>query len=220
MLDTRSIFFWMGGVLTQSIEPLLRSAFTAYGQPEPNLFSISGFASTCEQFSLGQMKETVFCQSITELVHGNIPANTLQEAAISSFSPIPQVCSTIQQLPQNYARWLIVDYPHSWFEQIRGRLQIDSCFSSKHFLFLHDYQLPRLLPDIFDLLVTRSGNRRDQCLVVDANSHRTVAALDHGLPAAIFVDASRLEREFVMRQFTARVPLEHRPTTVIQGSDH
>jgi beta-phosphoglucomutase-like phosphatase (HAD superfamily) len=217
MPDTRAIFFWMGGVLTQSIEPLMQAALAACGQPEVNLFSARGFASVCESLALGQLDDLAFCQAVCEMSGAKRSPEEFGNAVIASFSPVPRVIQTIERLPDTIQRWLIIDYPRSWFDQTRQRLSIHPCFHNEHLLFLQDSQLNRLVPDVFDFLAQQAKFRVDQCLVVDSNSHRAVAALDHGFPAAIFVDSVRLEREFVLRQFTARIPLEHRPATVIQG---
>ncbi|MDD5371189.1 MAG: hypothetical protein PHQ40_19070 [Anaerolineaceae bacterium] len=220
MPDTRAIFFWMGGVLTQSIESLLRSALAACGRPETNPFSAPGFASNCERLALGQLDDLTFCQAVCEISGAKSSPAKFRETVIATFSPLPGVTQAVQRLPDTIQRWLIIDYPRSWFDQVCERLLIQPCFPPERLLFLQDSRLNRLAPDVFDFLAQRSKFRADQCLVVDSNSHRAVAALDHGFPAAIFAGSDRLVREFIMRQFTARIPLEHRPATRLQGSSY
>ncbi len=215
MPDTRAIFFWMGGVLTQSVEPLMRSALSACGQPEVNLYSIPGFNNIVERLAIGQIGENEFCRAICKMRETGTTPEMLREAAVAALAPVTRVCQTINLLPESYTRWLIVDYPQSWFEQARNRLQVDSCFSANHIIFLQDSHLDRLVPDIFHYLAQCAGFHLDQCLGFFASSRRAVAALHHGFPSAIFVDAARMEREFVMRGFTGKVSLEHRPATVL-----
>lgn len=219
MPGTRAIFFWMGGVLTQAIEPLLRSALIACGQPETNLYPVPGFAELAEKLTLGSIDVKDFYQAICDLSKARISHQEFQEAVVASLTPTPRLIQTITQLPANYSRWLIVDYPRSWFELASEQLQIEIGFLANHLIFLQDSRLPRLIPDVFNYLSEYAKVPFPECLVVDAISRRAVAALDHDFPAAIFVDASRLEREFVLRGFTAKVPLEHRPATVSRGSN-
>ncbi len=217
MPDTRAVFFWMGGVISLSIEPLLRKALAEW-DAEVNLFAKPGFAGACEDLAIGRQDDLAFCQAVCAIAGVEIAPVTLREAVVAAFEPKPRVVQTIQQLPRAVQRWLIVDYPRAWFERGADLFGIYPCFPEDHLIFLTESRLGRLVPDVFDFLAHRAQLRLDQCLVVDEESHRAVAALDYGFPSAIFVDARRLEREFVMRQFTAKVPLEHRPATVPQPS--
>ncbi|HEY3345409.1 MAG TPA: hypothetical protein VGJ97_10795 [Anaerolineaceae bacterium] len=220
MPDTRAVFFWMGGVVTQAIEPLLSQALAVCGHPGMNLLARPGFAEVCADLALGRRAGLDFCGDICALAGADCPAEELDAALISAFAPAAGVINTIDRLPPVYQRWLIVDIPREWYEPICERLCIQPAFPEGQVIFLPESGLPRLLPDVFDFLAARAQLRMDQCLVLDRSSHRAVAALDHGFPSAIFVDARRLAREFVLRQFTARVPLEHRPATVIQPPSH
>jgi hypothetical protein len=216
MPDTKAVFFWMGGVITQAIEPLLCRALAACGQTGTNLLVRPGFSSACQSLALGKLDGLGFCREICAMAEAAISPEALQAALIAAFDPTPGVIQEIDRLPSAYRRWLIVDVPRTWFEQVCERLLIHPCFPPGGLIFLAETGLDRLEPDIYDYLAVRAGLRLDQCLVLDRSSHRAVAALDHGFPSAIFVDARRLEREFVLRQFTAKLPLEHRPATVIQ----
>jgi hypothetical protein len=216
MPDTQAVFFWMVGVVTQAIEPLLCQALTACGQPGINLPARPGFADDCEGLALGKLDGLAFCREVNKLAGVPISDEALQAAVIAAFAPTPGVIQAIDRLPPAYRRVLIVDVPRGWFELVRERLLIHPCFPSDGLIFLPECGLTRLEPDVYDALAARAGLRLDKCLVLDLSSHRAVAALDHGLPSAIFVDAPRLEREWLLRQFTARVPLEHRPASVIQ----
>jgi hypothetical protein len=219
MGETRVIFFWMGGVVTQALEPLLRQALASLapqGVLRTNLLAAPGFAAQCEAFTLGQVSDLDFCQAVAGIAGLDVSPAALRDAAVAGLAAAPGVIREIDRLPRAIERWLIVDYPQAWFDAACDRLAIDPCFAAENRIFLDRSRLPRLVPDVFDALAQAAHLPLEACLVVDAQSRRAVAALDRGFPAAIFVDARRLEREFVMRRFTARQPLEHRPETVIQ----
>jgi hypothetical protein len=215
MPDTRVILFWMGGILAQPISSLIQDALAKYGRNDANLLSIPGFANSSERLALGQLDDLAFCQGICDTYGVNVSMEAFRDTVITSFVPCPEVIRTIAHLPEDYSRWLIVDYPRTWFDQVKERLMIPSCFSIDHILFLQESGLYRLIPNIFDFLANKTRYPQDQCLIFDADSHRTIAALIHGFPSAIYVDPKRLEREFALRHFTAKVPLEHRPPTVL-----
>jgi hypothetical protein len=217
MPDTRAVFFWMGGVITQALEPLLTQVLADRGLAGVNLLARPGFAQACGDLTLGKCSDLDFCRDMCVLAGADCTPGELREASIGAFAPTPGVIQTIDLLPPAYQRWLIMDFPRAWFEPICERLGILPCFPAERTIFLPECGLSSLIPGVFDLLAARAQLTMEQCLVVDASSHRGVAALDHGFPSAIFVDSRRLAREFVMRQFTARVPLEHRPASVIQS---
>jgi hypothetical protein len=216
MPDTRAVFFWMGGVITQALEPLLTQALADCGQSGLNLLARPGFAQACADLTLGKRTDLDFCRDLCALAGADCTPGELGAAVIRAFAPTPGVIQTVDLLPPAYQRWLIVDFPRAWFEPVCQRLAIRPCFPAERTVFLPECGLSDLIPDVFDRLAARAQLTMQQCLVLDGSSHRAVAALDRGFPSAIFVDARRLAREFVLRQFTARVPLEHRPASILQ----
>jgi hypothetical protein len=214
MPDTHAVFFRLGGVLTQAPEPLLREALASYGFPETNLYSVPGFSQACEQLALGQLDGIAFCRLISEISRTGVSADALQDALLAAFTPMPEVVSSINLLPEKYIRWLVVDYPRPWFGHIFDRLLVYDCFCDENILFLTEMNLPHFVPDALEALVQRSGYRRDQCLFLDYSSQRAVSALDAGYLPVIFVDATLLRREFILRHFTSSEPLEHRPANI------
>jgi len=216
MGEISQFFFWMGGVVTQPLEPLLSTALQDAGSPPVNLPAREGFAQACEKLTLGALDELDFFREIASMAGVPAPPEKLREALLARVSALPDILPTIDLLPPSFGRWLVVDFPRAWFELLKDRLGLAPIFQDDHILFLDESGLKSLVPDAFFYLAHRTGHRLTQCLLFDADSHHCVSALYHGFPAAIQVDARRLNREFLLREFIPRGPLEHRPSTIVK----
>lgn len=216
MTNIGAVFYWMGGVITYPLQILIDKAILACGQSDSDLFSSDKFANSCDSFMLGNLDEYSFFQLICQIIGSKCSPEELRITTIGLLSQVSGTYQTINLLSATIQRWLIVDYPRSWLDQVRNPLAISSCFKDENLLFLQENHLNRLVPNVFDLMLKQSKLAKNQCLLVDNSSHRIVSAFDYGLQAIIFVDARRLEREYCMRKLVPWVPLEHRPGTVLQ----
>lgn len=215
MRERRSIIFWMGGVITQSLLEVTTQVIEARSKKNVNLPALPRFQELCEQFTLGKIDDLQF---FTEIIsHGKFgldPATILSEA-IEILKPEPRTLAAIGLLPPKYQRWLLCEYPRSWYEQIAKKYGMESYFPSDHVIILPDSGLEQIAPKIFDFLPVRVGDTLENCLYFDKDPKRVIAAINRMFPAVIYVDPSRLEREFVMRNFIDRNQPVHTPPVTL-----
>lgn len=215
MAEIRALFFWLGGVVTQPLFNVISNTFAEKVEHfEDNLYALPGFIKLIDDFSLGKMDDLTFCQNVSEVAGFSIKPQQLKEKIIESLIPNPQVTQIIDLLPVNFQRWLIIDYPQSWFDRVSERLEIYPCFSQDRMIFLEKSGLNEIIPDLFTYLTQISHLPINQCLLIDKNSKRSIQTLRYSMPAAIFVDARILEREFVLRRFTGQTQFIHRPPSL------
>jgi len=215
MRERRSIIFWMGGVITQSLLEVTTQVIEARSKKNVNLLALPRFQELCEQFTLGKIDDLQF---FTEIIsHGKFgldPA-TIPSQAIEVLKPEPRTLAAIGLLPPKYQRWLLCEYPRSWYEQIAKKYGMESYFPSDHVIILPDSGLEQIAPKIFDFLPVRVGDTLENCLYFDKDPKRVIAAINRMFPAVIYVDPSRLEREFVMRNFIDRNQPVHTPPVTL-----
>ena len=215
MRERRSIIFWMGGVITQSLLEVTTQVIEARSKKNVNLLALPRFQELCEQFTLGKIDDLQF---FTEIIsHGKFgldPA-TIPSQAIEVLKPEPRTLAAIGLLPPKYQRWLLCEYPRSWYEQIAKKYGMESYFPSDHVIILPDSGLEQIAPKIFDFLPVRVGDTLENCLYFDMDPKRVIAAINRMFPAVIYVDPSRLEREFVMRNFIDRNQPVHTPPVTL-----
>jgi len=103
--------------------------------------------------------------------------------------------------------YLIVDIPKTDFMQITGAGELAGCFHKT--LYLDEYGGAKV-PGVFDRIVESSGGAREECLVLDSNLKRAVAAINSRLPAAVVIDDEHFEREFLLRRLSSREYTMHK----------
>ena len=102
---------------------------------------------------------------------------------------------------------LLVDISRADFERTPGIKEFVGRF--RQVLYLADYS-DTGSPELFDLIKDKSGFPSEQCLVLDNRLKRTVASINHRLPAAVIIDNEHLEREFLLRRLSEGEYLMHR----------
>lgn len=210
MVKTRALFFWLSGVIVPSLQTLLARALSDCGKSEVNLPGLTGFAGLCERLALGRIDSPAFCAALCEQTRLAAGPLELEAKIRERLKPLPRVLATIELLPEAYERWLVVDLPQGWLAETEG-LDLKRYFRQDRQVLLAGSGLPRLMPDVLYFLARRSQVPLEEGLLIDASARRVVQALNHGTQAAIFVDARRMEREFVMRYFIDRPQPGHKP---------
>lgn len=212
MADIQALIFWSGGVLHPALVEVISQVFTGMGRVNLNYYALPDFIHLIDDFALGKMNDSSFCRAVAENAGLDISPDELKEKIIEKIMPNPEVIQTIQSLPESRQRWLIVDYPRSWFDKMAARLEIFPCFSRKRLIFLSQMGLKCMIPDVFDHVVQLSQAPVNGCLWIDQNQKRCVQTLRAGMQSAIFVNARNLEREFILRRFIGKTQFNHQPS--------
>ena len=103
--------------------------------------------------------------------------------------------------------WLLVDIPRTDFMRIEGAEDLARRFHK--ILYLEECGGAEA-PGVFDRLVEESGGAREECLVLDFNLKRTVAAINNRLPAAVVIDNEHIKREFLLRRLSGQEYTMHK----------
>lgn len=193
------IFFWLGGVLTDTVLEITIQTLSSMFEAKVNLQKRLLLRALCEDLSLGRINTHHFCTRAVELVDSNISIDTFETQLKESFSVRTPVLEVIASLPESYQIWLISDLPQEWYQSLAGRFNLKTYFPENRLIFSADAHAQRLDPDIF-YYVTRIANQPfDTCVIVDGLSSRAVHAIRHDLSSTIFLDARRLIHDFTLR---------------------
>lgn len=212
MGEINQTIYWMGGVMTQPISTLLAKVISETGS-HVNVLGLPGFERRCEELTLGKMDDLTFLQSICSDAKADLKPEELRTKLLAAMEPVADVVETINLLPDSIGRWLVIDTPRPWFELIYKRLGIDKCFADEQLIFLSQSGLSRIIPDVFKHLTRTVKKTAEECLFFDLRSRRSVQALNYGMASAIFVDARRLKREYLLRKMIAEnYEMHWRPT--------
>lgn len=215
MRERRSIIFWMGGVVTQSLLAVSTSVMEEMDQRGINLLAIPNFQQLTGRFVLGMIDDLQFFKEITAGGKIDLDAAEILSAVKETLKPDPRTLTAISLLPPKYQRWLVCEFPVAWYEQVDTKFGMTDYFPTDHVLFLSAAGFDQITPHLFDYLPARVGDTLENCLYFDQNPRRVIAAINRTFPAVIYVDPSRLEREFVMRNFIDRHQPVHTPPVTI-----
>lgn len=211
MVKTRAVFFWMTGVITPNLLTLATRALANLGKPEANLLALPGWSWLVQGLACGQVDGPAFCTAICQQCGLVIPAGELERQILAQLTPGSKVLETINLLPEAYERWLVVDLPRAWLDAAAGRVGLEPSFQAGRQVVLPESGLAETMPAALDYLAGKAHIPLAEGLLIDASNRRAVQALRHGMQAAIFLDARRLEREFILRYFIDRPQPAHKP---------
>ena len=211
MADNQALIFWLSGVFHPSLVEVISQVVVGMGCVNLNFSTQPDIIHLIDDFALGKINDSSFCREIVRNAGLEISPNELKEKIIESIVPNPGVIQTIQSLPESLQRWLIVDYPRSWFDKMAARLEIFPCFSQKRLVYLTQLGLRTMTPDVFDQVAQLAKVPKSSCLSIDQNQKRCIQTLRDGMQSVIFVNARNLEREFILRRFIGKTQFNHQP---------
>ena len=215
MRDRHALIFWMGDIITTSLLEATTRALDELGRPGVNLMAFPDFKQISERFALGKIEDLQFFKKIVADGKIKLDPSELLSKVRSCIKPDARALAAINLLPSKYERWLICEFPVTWFDQLSIKHGIGDFFLNDQVIFLSKTGFERITPDIFDFLPGRVEDKLENCLYFDKNLKRVIAAMNHSFPAVIYVDPSRLEREFVMRNFIDRHQPVHTPPVIL-----
>lgn len=206
MSKIQTIFFWLGGVITETIPQAVARGLCRQPIEKVNIQARLHLRELVEDLYLGRMTGLSFCERAIEASGISFAAEEL-EAMIKDTAPLrASVLEVIKELPDTYQLWLISDYPPDWYGAIADRFGLAAHFAEDRSIFTSGCRLTQIVPDIFYYIVRQANQPMEACLMIDGISARAVEAVKHGLPSAIFVDARRLKVDFILRRMLPPPP--------------
>jgi beta-phosphoglucomutase-like phosphatase (HAD superfamily) len=194
-----TIFFWLGGVLSETVPEITIQVLSSQLAGRINFQTRLLLQGMAQELSLGQIDSQLFCRRSVESNGINISIDDLETQIKTAVTVRTSVLEVIEHLPEAYQIWLIADYPPEWYQSFAERLNLNPYFPEDRLIFTARSHLKRIDPDIFYHIVQQADQPIDACVMVDGISGRAVHAVRHGLSSIIFVDATRLIREFTLR---------------------
>jgi hypothetical protein len=194
-----AVFFWFGGVLTETVAELTAGELKPDARGHEALSTRQRIRELAERLSLGGIAAADYCEKTIALSEADVEASELSNRIIESASLRQPIVELIERLPASYERWLIVDCPVKWYQAMSERWSIHSLFSEERTVVTSELKLSRMVPEIFYHLPSVAGRAMDECITVDACSARAVQSMKHGLASIIYVYPERLRLELALQ---------------------
>lgn len=194
-----AIFFWFGGVLTASLLERTLAELMPGVKGNAIIPVRQKIRSLAGELTLGKIASQQYCQQAIAICQSNLGADELASSISAASSINESVTGLIARVPASYERWLVVDYPADWYQDLAARWKLDSLFQKNRVVFTAELKLLRMIPDIFYHLPQGAGRTMDDCLVIDPDTARSVESMKHGLATIINVYPERLKHELALQ---------------------
>lgn len=195
----KAVFFWFGGVLTETLPVQTVAEFMPEAEGHQALKARQQLRGAAESLVLGKIAPSDYCAEVVKVCGLNLTAADVERRLLDS-APLDQaMADLIASIPGTYERWLVVDYPADWYQTLSKRWNLGAMFSEDRLIFLSEMKLVTLVPDIFYRIPQAVGHDIDDCIVIDANAGRAVKAMKHGLATIIYVYPGRLKLELALQ---------------------
>jgi hypothetical protein len=195
----KTVFFWLGGVLTQTVAELTVAQLVPEAEGHDALKTSQRIRGLAEELALGKLASSDYCEQTVAHCEARVKPSLLKRRIVESVSLCEPIMELMAEMPAMYERWLIVDYPLDWYQDISERLEIPSLFSEDRIVVTSALNLSRMVPEIFYHLPPCAGRSMDECITIDALCARAVESMRHGLASIIYVYPERLKLELALQ---------------------
>lgn len=202
MIDT--IFFWLGGVLVETVPDVTLRALESTSNAQASFERRLRIRELAQDLALGHLNGKGYCQEVIKSNQLTIGTAELESRILEQVSLRTTVLEVIKEVAERYQTWLISEYPREWLMALNAHLDPGLHLQQERLIDTADARLTRLVPDIFYALVRHVDRPMERCLIIDGDSPRAVQAVKLGFNATIYVDAKRLQRDFEMRHIWPR----------------
>ena len=200
MAKFKTLLFWLGGVLTENLTDLALSIMS----PGARGHDFVSYRKMLEPYSSaligGALKAQVYCQNVVHEFKSELNKDQFEHKLIRGIHIRPEVVDIIQEIPEEFDRWLISDYPLKWYRVIADSLNSPVLFPTERVIFTADMKLTDIQSQIYDRLPASVGQSISNCLMIDGNSARAVHGVKHGLASIIYVYPQRLKHELSLQK--------------------
>jgi FMN phosphatase YigB (HAD superfamily) len=194
-----AIFFWLGGVLTETVSERTAAELIPGMKGHEGIHLRQQLRGLAEALAVGAMTPMDYCEQAVALCRSPLAAAELKRRIIEATTLHQTLAELIAKIPEPYECWLVADYPPDWYTELAAHGQLAALFPRQRIVVTSELGLLKITPDIFYRLPQAARKPMDACLAVDALSARAVAAMKHGLATIFYVYPERLKLELALQ---------------------
>jgi hypothetical protein len=188
-----SILFWFDGLFTDSIASITLTALKPELTGGEKIALRQKFQALHKDLAIGKIDSETYLVQAAEVSGENISSGSLIQSILEKSVLNQEFFDIYKQIaPENDPK-VIVDIPRAWFDQMISHWKVADLFLKDRLIFTEQFNLKRIYPDIFYFIPQAIGRRMDECLVVDPQQMRAVAAHKLGLASATYVYPRRMK---------------------------
>ncbi len=199
MARFKTLIFWFGGVLTEELSDLVLSFMMPGTRGQDYIRYRKMIEPYTSALICGDLESPVYCQHIVHELESKIDSNELEDNLLKRIHLRSEVANIIREIPEEYPRWLVSDYPLKWYEVVSNSLDSSKLFPSNRVIFTAEIKSNGDC-EIYDQLPVLVGQPMANCIMVDGDSSRAVRTVRRGLASIIYVYPHRLKHELALQK--------------------
>jgi hypothetical protein len=189
----QSILFWFDGLFVDSIASLTLSALKPDLTGGEKISLRQKLQALQKELTIGKIDAEDFCRQAGEVSGVKISTGNLVKSILEKGVLHQEFYAIYNQIAPEHDPKVVVDIPREWFDQMISQWKVESSFPENRLIFTEQFNLKRIYPDIFYFIPQAIGRRMDECLMVDPQQMRAVAAHKLGLASATYVYPRRMK---------------------------
>jgi hypothetical protein len=199
MVEYQAIFFWLGGVLMESILDATLAVISINADKKVDLNTRIAVRGIVEDITLGHLSPLEYCQWMIDAGGSQLQVVDLESRLIDRMGLNPGVVQVIQEVPETFQKWLLLDYPTAWLEQCHDAEELAQHFPLDRRILASSLKAKQFGPEFYSAVPKQVEFQLSDCLLVDADSARAVSAIRQGLASLIYVYPEHLKHEFALQ---------------------
>lgn len=195
----QSILFWFDGAFTDSIAALTLTALKPELKGGDQIPLRQKLQALHMDLAIGKIVAQTYCMQASEVTGENTAPDQLVGRIIELAVLNQSIFDIYTHIAPEHDPKVVVDIPAEWFNQLVTRWKAADVFLKNRLIFTEQFNLKRIFPDIFYFIPQAAGRSMDECLMVDPQQMRAVAAHKLGLASAAYVYPRRLKMDLALQ---------------------
>jgi hypothetical protein len=195
----KSILFWFDGLFTSKIASLTLAELKPNLSTNETITYREKLQQLVDELTIGKIDPQEYCRQANQITETAISSEELIQAVINKADlnqPFFEIYTQI--LPENNPG-VVVDIPRVWFDQLIVKWKVADHFHEDRLIFTETFKLKNIYPDIFYFIPQAAGLKMEDCIMVDPQQMRAVAAHKLGLSSATYTYPRRMKIDLAIQ---------------------
>jgi len=195
----QSILFWFDGLFTTKIASLTLAELKPNLSTNETITHREKLQKVVDELTIGKIDPQEYCRQANQITGTEITYEQLVQAIINNAELNQQFFDIYKQILPENKPGVVVDIPRVWFDQLISKWKVSEYFHEDRLIFTENFNLENIYPDIFYFIPQAAGLKMEDCIMVDPQQMRAVAAHKLGLSSATYTYPRRMKIDLAIQ---------------------
>lgn len=195
----QSILFWFDGLFISNIASLSLAELKPNLSTNETITFRQKLQEVVDELTIGKIDPQEYCRRANEIAGTTVSSEQLTRAIINNAELNQPFFEIYTQIPQENNPGVVVDIPRVWFDQLIIKWKVAEHFHEDRKIFTETFNLKNIYPDIFYFIPQAAGLKMEDCIMVDPQQMRAVAAHKLGLSSATYTYPRRMKIDLAIQ---------------------